>query len=97
VNNPSKQYSLETLSKREGLSQSKLQVGFKLLYARTITEYNRHTRLDAARNYIRNSDMNISQVTYTIGFSSRVISLNFLKEYVISSSKFLNKTQKNLN
>ncbi|MFK7813333.1 MAG: helix-turn-helix transcriptional regulator [Maribacter sp.] len=89
IKDPSKEYSLEMLAMESGLSQSKLQEGFKLLYTRTVTEYIRHIRLEAARDYIRTTDMNISQVVYTIGFSSRsYFSKIFKNKYGISPSDF---------
>ncbi|MRI02588.1 helix-turn-helix domain-containing protein [Kriegella sp. EG-1] len=91
IKDPSKDYSLELLATKTGLSQAKLQEGFKLLYARTVTEYIRHIRLEAARDYIRTTDMNISQVVYTIGFSSRsYFSKIFKRKYGISPSEFQN-------
>ncbi|KAA2219850.1 helix-turn-helix transcriptional regulator [Maribacter flavus] len=87
--NVSKDYTLEQLARESGLSQAKLQEGFKLLYARTVTEYIRHVRLEAARDFLRNSDMNISQVVYSIGFSSRsYFSKIFKNKYDISPSEF---------
>lgn len=68
---PEKDYSLEDLSLKSGLTQSKLQDGFKFLYNRTVTEYIRHVRLESARDLIRTTDLNISQIVYSIGFSSR--------------------------
>ena len=89
LKNPSKDYSLEMLSIESGLSQAKLQEGFKLLYTRTVTEYIRHVRLEAARDYIRTTDMNISQIVYSIGFSSRsYFSKIFKNKYGISPSSF---------
>ena len=91
VKDPSADYTLDKLSLQVGLSQAKLQEGFKLLYARTVTEYIRHIRLEAARDYIRTTDMNISQIVYTIGFSSRsYFSKIFKKKYGISPSEFQN-------
>ena len=91
VKDPSKEYSLDMLALESGLSQAKLQEGFKLLYTRTVTEYIRHTRLEAARDYIRTTEMNISQIVYTIGFSSRsYFSKIFKRKYGISPSEFQN-------
>tara|TARA_R110002049_G_scaffold28906_11_gene98414 strand:+ start:1308 stop:2417 length:1110 start_codon:yes stop_codon:yes gene_type:complete len=89
LNDVSKDYSLDMLCNESGLSQAKLQEGFKLLYARTVTEYIRHVRLEEARDFIRNTDMNISQVVYSIGFSSRsYFSKIFKNKYNISPSDF---------
>lgn len=89
VKNPSFDYSLENLSQQSGLSQAKLQEGFKLMFARTVTEYIRHIRLEEARDLIANSELNISEIVYTIGFSSRsYFSKIFKKKYNISPSEF---------
>lgn len=96
--NVSKDYTLERLARESGLSQSKLQEGFKLLYTRTVTEYIRHVRLEAARDFLGNSDMNISQVVYSIGFSSRsYFSKIFKNKYGISPSEFQAHVKKPLN
>ncbi len=93
IKNPSKEYTLDTLALESGLSQAKLQEGFKTLYKRTVTEYIRHIRLEAARDYIRTTEMNISQIVYTIGFSSRsYFSKIFKNKYGISPSEFQNNT-----
>ena len=85
--NVSKEYSLEQLSIKSGLSQAKLQEGFKLMYARTVTEYIRHVRLEAARDLLNHTDLNISQIVYSIGFSSRsYFSKIFKDKYNISPS-----------
>ena len=87
-------YNLEQLSEEYALSQAKLQEGFKLLYTRTVTEYIRHARLEAARDLLRNSDMNVSEVVYTIGFSSRsYFSKIFKNKYKISPSEFKHKIE----
>jgi AraC-like DNA-binding protein len=94
VANPSKEFTLTGLSKKSGLSQAKLQSGFQFLYARTVTEYIRHCRLEAARDYMRNSDMNVSEIVYTVGFSSRsYFSKIFKKKYGMSPSEFLNSME----
>ncbi|WP_419213121.1 helix-turn-helix transcriptional regulator [Maribacter sp. X9] len=96
VTNFSVDYSVDGLSKESGLSQAKLQEGFKLLYTRTVTEYIRHIRLEAARDFISTTDMNISQIVYTIGFSSRsYFSKIFKAKYGISPSEFQNNAKKN--
>lgn len=91
IKDVSKEYSLEGLALESGLSQAKLQEGFKSLYARTVTEYIRHSRLEAARDLIRTTDLNISQIVYSIGFSSRsYFSKIFKNKYGISPSEFQN-------
>ena len=80
LDNPSLNYNLDQLSKDSGLSQAKLQEGFKFLYARTVTEYIRHVRLEAARDLMNTTDLNISQIVYTIGFTSRSYFSKIFKE-----------------
>lgn len=78
--NPSHQYSLDQLALESGLSQAKLQDGFKFLFNRTVTEYIRHVRLETSRELIKTTDLNISQIVYTIGFTSRSYFSKIFKE-----------------
>jgi AraC-like DNA-binding protein len=78
--NPAKNYSLNQLSKASGLSQVKLQDGFKFLFNRTVTEYIRHIRLETSRELIKTTDLNISQIVYSIGFTSRSYFSKIFKE-----------------
>lgn len=80
VEEPSKDYSLSSISRVSGLSQAKLQEGFKFLYAKTVTEYIRHVRLEEARDLISNSELNISEIVYSIGFTSRSYFSKIFKE-----------------
>ena len=92
---PAKEYSLEQLSFKSGLTQFKLQEGFKFLYKRTVTEYIRHVRLESARDLLRNTDLNVSQIVYSIGFSSRsYFSKIFKEKYGISPNHFKKKLKK---
>lgn len=88
-------FTLEEIALETGLTQAKLQEGFKLLYNNTVTEYIRNTRLETARDLIANSEMNISEVVYSIGLSSRsYFSKIFKAKYGISPSDFrTNKRQ----
>ena len=89
VKEPAREYSLEQLSFKSGLTQSKLQEGFKFLYNRTVTEYIRHVRLESARDMLRNTDLNVSQIVYSIGFSSRsYFSKIFKEKYGITPNHF---------
>ena len=87
--NSSKNYSLDEISRNSGLSQAKLQEGFKFLYAKTVSEYIRHARLEEARDLMNNSNLNISQIVYSIGFTSRsYFSKIFKEKYGISPNEF---------
>ena len=93
--NPAKNYRLDALSEETGLSQAKLQEGFRHFFNRTVTQYIRHVRLESARDYLRESDMNISQVVYSVGFSSRsYFSKIFRAKYGMSPSTFKKRAVK---
>lgn len=80
IDNPSINYSLDQLSTNTGLSQAKLQDGYKVLYGRTVTEYIRYVRLETARDLMETTDMNVSQIVYSIGFTSRSYFSKIFKE-----------------
>jgi AraC-like DNA-binding protein len=96
VKNPAKDYTLKQLSIDSGLSQAKLQDGFKFLHKRTVTEYIRHVRLESARNQLKNTELNVSQVVYSIGFSSRsYFSKIFREKYDCTPNQFKKKNTLN--
>ncbi len=70
-NYPEVQHSVENLCRRSSLSAAKLQEGFKFLYGMTVGEYVRDCRLIRSEHLIRTTDMNVSEVVYSIGFTSR--------------------------
>lgn len=89
LDDPSLSYNLDQISRDSGLSQAKLQEGFKFLYARTVTEYIRHVRLEAARDLMNTTDLNISQIVYSIGFTSRsYFSKIFKEKYEMTPHEF---------
>lgn len=63
-----------------GLSAAKLQEGFKFLHGLTICEYIRTVRLLKAEKLINRSDMNISEIVYAVGFTSRSYFSKIFKE-----------------
>jgi len=97
IKHPSYQYNLNELSGESGLAQAKLQDGFKFLYKRTVTEYVRHIRLEKSRELLKASNLNISQVVYSIGFTSRsYFSKIFKEKYQISPNEYRKNIIKNL-
>lgn len=93
LKNPAKDYTLNKISLKSGLTQAKLQDGFKFLYKRTVTEYIRHVRLESARDMLKNTDLNVTQVVYSVGFSSRsYFSKIFREKYDITPNQFKKKT-----
>ncbi|MBU2997715.1 AraC family transcriptional regulator [Cellulophaga baltica] len=95
-NYPEIQYSLKYLSKKTGLSPSKLQEGFKLLHDRTVTDFIRNTRVEVAENLIKTTDLNISEIVYTVGLTSRSYFSKIFKEKYDCSPKFYQDNQHTL-
>lgn len=69
--NPEEAFCIKSLCKKTGLSPNKLQEGFKLIHNRTVNDYITHMRVVKAEILIRTSDLNISEIVYCIGFTSR--------------------------
>ncbi|WP_281232839.1 helix-turn-helix domain-containing protein [Flavobacterium gelatinilyticum] len=69
--NPEEPFTIKSLSKKSGLSPNKLQEGFKMIHDRTVNDYITHMRVLKAEILIRTSDLNISEIVYCIGFTSR--------------------------
>ncbi|SIQ01355.1 helix-turn-helix domain-containing protein [Maribacter ulvicola] len=63
--------SISTLSGESGLSPKKLQLGFKILYSKTVNEYVRQLKLEISKDYLKNSDLSVSEIVYAIGIKSR--------------------------
>lgn len=69
--NPEVQYTIDSLCKETGLSVPKLQEGFKEMHDTTVADYIRRVRLETAENLMKTTDLNISEIVYTIGLTSR--------------------------
>lgn len=87
-NYPEIQYNLKYLSSKSGLSPAKLQEGFKLLHNRTVTDYIRNIRVEAAEQMIKTSNLNISEIVYSVGLTSRSYFSKIFKERFDCSPKF---------
>ena len=88
------QLSIDQLCSEFGIYPSKLQEGFKLMHDRTVTDYIREIRFQHAEELIKNTDMNISEVVYSIGFSSRSYFSKIFKEKYDCSPSYYKKAQK---
>jgi AraC-like DNA-binding protein len=97
INNyPELSLSITELTRKTGLSPSKLQEGFKLMHGTTVSDYIRDIRLLKAEELIKNTDLNISEVVYSIGFTSRsYFSKIFRRKYNCSPKQYKDK-QKSL-
>ncbi|WP_133685710.1 helix-turn-helix domain-containing protein [Maribacter spongiicola] len=63
--------SISTLSAESGLSPKKLQIGFKILYSKTVNEYVRQLKLEISKDFLKNTDLSVSEIVYAIGIKSR--------------------------
>lgn len=92
-NYPDIQYSLKYLSKKSGLSPFKLQEGFKIMHNRTVIDFIRNVRVELAEILIRTSELNISEIVYTVGLTSRSYFSKIFKEKYNCSPKFYQNNQ----
>ena len=86
---PEVQYSIKSICIDCGISASKLQEGFKLLHGTTVSDFIRNERLNTAERLISTTDMNISEIVYTVGLSSRsYFSKIFKRRYKVSPKMY---------
>ena len=79
--NISKSLTVKNLSQESGLGPKKLQLGFNLLFSKSVNEYIRHAKLEVARDMIKNTDKSISEIVYEIGYRSRSYFSKIFYEY----------------
>lgn len=88
-NNVDTQYMIDMLTRESGIPAAKLQIGFKHLYGRTVNHFIKDVRLEAAEELIKTTDLTISEITYSVGFSSRsYFSKIFREKYNCSPRSF---------
>lgn len=85
---PEYPFSIAYLSRKYALSPSKLQEGFKLIHGSTVTNFIKSVRVEAAERLIKHSDMNISEVVYSVGFTSRSYFSKIFKQRFNCSPKY---------
>lgn len=78
--NLEQQMTVQGLTVMSGLSAAKLQEGFKFLYQRTVSDFIRNVRLEKAKTLMEETDMNISEIVYSIGLTSRSYFCKIFKE-----------------
>jgi len=88
------QLSITQLCSEFTISPSKLQEGFKGMHGRTVTDYIREIRVLKAEELIKETDLNISEVVYSIGLSSRSYFSKIFKEKFNCSPKDYKDAQK---
>ncbi len=92
IDNISESLSVHSLATKVGLSPKKLQLGFRVLYSKSVNEYIRQLKLEISRDYIKNTDDSISEIVYKIGFKSRsYFSKIFFERYGILPIEYRKK------
>jgi AraC-like DNA-binding protein len=95
TDNMSEPLSIAALSKRSGLGAKKLQLGFKVLYSKSVNEYIRDLKLEISRDQLKNSDLTISEIVYSVGYKSRsYFSKIFYERYEILPKDYRNKIKR---
>lgn len=91
---PEQEYTINSLCQQSGLPKAKLQEGFKLMHGLTVTNYIINVRILAAEHLIQTTDMNISEIVYSIGLTSRsYFSKIFKKKYKCSPKSYQENRQ----
>lgn len=94
--NIEKTTTIDDLCKEVGLTETKLQEGFKILYNSTINHYINDVRLDLASKLLRSTNFNISEVVYKIGLTSRSYFSKIFKEaYQMTPTEYRQMHKKN--
>jgi len=68
LSNLQKPLTLAELSRSVGICQTKLKVGFKAIFGTTVFEYVRARQMERALELLLNTDKNISEVAYEVGY-----------------------------
>lgn len=87
INNPEDNYNIDILCKKWALSANKLQLGFKEMHGKTVCNYVNHIRLVKAEELLKTTDLNVSEIVYSLGWSSRSYFCKIFKEKYLCSPK----------
>ena len=86
--------NISTIANRVGLNQNTLQNGFQQLYSTSVKEYIMNIRIEKAKEFMEKSDLNISEITYKIGISSRsYFSKVFKERFGMTPKQYMNKVR----
>lgn len=92
ADNLEKRLTIKMLCTRAGMSPRKLQEGFKLMHDTTVTDHVRDVRLAKAEELLKNTDLNVSEVVYSIGITSRsYFSKIFKNKYGVCPKDYKNQ------
>ena len=94
--NISKTTSIDEIASKVGLSEGKLQQGFKILYGNTINGYVNDVRIKMSSQLLRSTDFNISEIVYKVGLTSRSYFSKIFKEnFGCTPSEYRQKSLQN--
>ncbi|TRO64416.1 helix-turn-helix domain-containing protein [Christiangramia sabulilitoris] len=88
--------NVESLAKEAGTNVNKLQEGFKYVYNLTVNKYMQNVKLEAAKEMLKLSDKNISEIVTSIGLNNRSYFSKIFKEKYGVSPKYFLKSKKQL-
>ena len=92
------QLSVEDLSKHVGMSRSSLYNKILEVSGKTPVEFIRSVKLEKAAVLLEKSDMNISQIGYSVGFSTpHYFAKSFKAKFGMLPSEYMTKTRKKNN
>ncbi|CAH8283485.1 helix-turn-helix protein [Mariniflexile fucanivorans] len=87
--------SISSIAKRVGLNNEKFQNGFQTLYGKTANNYIQFIRLNLAKDLLLNTDYNIQEIKYKVGFKSHSYFTQLFKEiYHVTPSYFRKNLKK---
>lgn len=81
--------TINKMAKEVGLTEKKLQEGFKMLYNTTINSYIQKKRLEKIKELLISTDMNMGEIAHEVGINSQsYLSKIFKTHYGISPTEF---------
>src|SRR5690606_32472307 len=85
-------FGVQEFVKMMGVSRSLLHTKLAALTDQSATEFINHFRLKKSRSLLKNTDMNISEIAYSVGYNDpKYFSRVFSKQYGESPSEYLQK------
>jgi AraC-like DNA-binding protein len=86
------QISVDTLSRELGMSRSTLYHKLFELTGQTPVEYIRSVKLQKAEALIKSTDLNVSQIAYSVGFATpKYFAKTFKEKYNMLPSEYISK------
>lgn len=80
--------TIDELSRKLGISNTKLQKGFRYIYGVSVYQYYKKMKLNRAMELIKSSDMSIREIAFHCGYASQgQFSTAFRKEFGVQPSK----------